>query len=47
MSDYIIVIVLAIIAGTLAATNLIRSKGQDLVSWAVLLLALALLVDRL
>jgi hypothetical protein len=47
MSDYIVIIVLAIIAGTIAAVELIRSKGQALSDWAILLLALALLVDRL
>lgn len=47
MSDYIVVIVLALIAGTIAAVELIRTKGQALTDWAVLLLALALLVDRL
>lgn len=47
MSDPLVVIVVAIIAGTLAATELIRSKGQALLAWAVLLLALAVLVDRL
>ena len=47
MSDFIVIVVLAIIAGTIAAVELIRSKGQALISWAVLLLALAVLVDRL
>lgn len=47
MDDLIVVVVLAIIAGTLAAVELIRSKGQALLAWAVLLVALALVADKL
>lgn len=47
MNDLIVVVVLAIIAGTLAVVELIRSKGQALTDWAVLLLALALVADKL
>lgn len=47
MSDYLVVVVTAIIAATIAGMELLRSKGQALLAWAVLLLALAILVDRL
>lgn len=47
MSDIVIVLVLAIVAAILAAVELMRTKGQDLAAWAILLIALALLVDRL
>jgi hypothetical protein len=47
MNDFIVVVVLAIIAGTLAVVDLIRSKGQALLAWAVLLIALALAADKL
>ena len=47
MSDPLVVIVVAIIGATIAAVELIRSKGQMLLAWAVLLLALAVLIDRL
>jgi hypothetical protein len=47
MNDLIVVVVLAIIAGTLATVELIRTKGQDLIAWAVLLLAIALVADKL
>ena len=41
------VVVLAIIAGTLAVVELIRSKGQALTDWAILLIAIALVADKL
>jgi hypothetical protein len=47
LGDPLIVIVAAIIAATIAALELVRTKGQLPIGWAVLLLALAVLVDRL
>ena len=47
MSDFVIVLVLVIIAALLAGMDLIRTRGQMFVSWAVLALALAILVDKL
>ncbi len=47
MSDLLIVIALAVVAAVLAGVELARTKGQDLLSWAVLLLALAAIIDRL
>lgn len=47
MSELVIVLVLAIVAGVLAGVELARTRGQDLLSWAVLLLAVSILVDRL
>lgn len=45
--DPVVVIVVAIVAATIAAGELVRTKGQAMLAWAVLLLALAVLVDRL
>jgi len=47
MSDPLVVIVVAIIAATLAGVELIRTKGQAILAWAVFLLCLAVLIDRL
>ena len=47
MSDYVFVVALAFIAGVLAIIELSRTRFQDLLAWAVLLLGLAVLVDRL
>ena len=47
VSDPLVVIVVAIIAATIAGLELIRSKGQEALAWAVLLLSLAVLIDRL
>jgi hypothetical protein len=47
MSDPLVVIVVAIIAATIAGLELIRTKGQEALAWAVLLLSLAVLIDRL
>jgi hypothetical protein len=47
VSDPLVVIVVAIIAGTIAAIELIRTKGQEMLAWAVFLLSLAVLIDRL
>jgi hypothetical protein len=47
MSDFIVVIVLVLIAALLAGITLLRNRGQELLPWAVLALALAVLVDRL
>jgi hypothetical protein len=47
VSDPLVVIVVAIIAATLAGVELIRTKGQQILAWAVFLISLAVLVDRL
>jgi len=47
MSDPLVVIVVAIISATIAGLELIRTKGQEALAWAVLLRALAVLIDRL
>ena len=47
MSDFIIVLVLAIGAAFLAGIELFRTRAQDLIAWAVLALALAVIVERL
>ena len=47
MSELVIVLVLAIVAAILAAVELTRTRGQDLGSWGLLVLAVALIVDRL
>jgi uncharacterized membrane protein YfcA len=44
VSELVIVLVLSIVAGILAGVELARTRGQDLISWAVLLLAVALIV---
>jgi uncharacterized membrane protein YfcA len=44
VSELVIVLVLAIVAGILAGVELARTRGQDLISWGVLLLAVALVV---
>jgi hypothetical protein len=47
MSEIVVVLVLAIVAAVLAGVELARTRGQDLISWAVLLVALALVVRAL
>jgi hypothetical protein len=47
VSELVIVLVLAIIACVLSGIELARTKGQDLISWAVLAIAVAVIVDRL
>jgi len=47
MSELVIVLALAVIAVVLAGVELARTKGQDLLSWAVVALGAALIVDRL
>ena len=47
MRDFVVVLTLALLAGLIALMELLRSRWQDLGAWAVLLLALALIVDRL
>ena len=47
MSELVIVLVLAFVAGILAAVEVTRTRGQDLGAWAVLALAVAIVVDRL
>lgn len=47
MSEFVLVLVLAILAGLIALIALLQSKWQDMGAWAILLLALALIVDRL
>jgi cytochrome b subunit of formate dehydrogenase len=47
MSDYLIVLVLALVAALVSGIDIYRTKGQALTPWAVLALAVAVLVDRL
>jgi len=47
MSDFVIVLVLVLLAALLAGVELVRSKAQDMNAWAILVLALAILVDKL
>jgi hypothetical protein len=47
ISEWFIVITLALIAVVLAGIELVRSKGQNLTAWAVALLAVAVIVERL
>jgi|RhiMethySRZTD1v2_1073278.scaffolds.fasta_scaffold578470_2 hypothetical protein len=47
MSDFVIVLVLVLLAALLAGVELVRSKAQDMNAWAILVLALAVLVDKL
>lgn len=42
MSDW--VVPLAIVAGILGAVELVRSKGQSLVAWGLVALAVALVI---
>jgi hypothetical protein len=45
MSDAVIVLVLALVAALITGLELIRTRGQDLTCWAVLALAIAMIVD--
>jgi uncharacterized membrane protein YfcA len=47
VTELVVVLVLTIIAAVLAGVEITRTRGQDLLSWAVLAVALALIVDRL
>jgi len=47
MSDFVIVLVLVLLAALLAGIALVRSRAQDMNAWAILMLALAVLVDKL
>jgi hypothetical protein len=47
VSDFVIVLVLVLLAALLAGVELVRSKAQDMNAWAILVLALAVLVDKL
>ena len=47
MSDFVIVLVLVLLAALLAGIELLRTKGQGLGAWAILVIALAILVDKL
>jgi hypothetical protein len=47
VTELVVVLVLAIIAAVLAGVEITRTRGQDLLSWAVLAVALAIIVDRL
>jgi hypothetical protein len=46
MSDFVIVLALVLLAAMLAGIELVRSKAQNMNAWAILVLALALLVDQ-
>jgi len=41
----VVVLALAIVAVILAGIGLIQSKGQAMLAWAVLLLAIAVIID--
>lgn len=47
LGDPLVVIIAAIVAATIAAMELARTKGQQLLAWAVIILAVAVLIDRL
>lgn len=42
----VLVLVLIVAAAVLAAVNLIQSEGRDLLGWAVLAIAVALLIPQ-
>jgi hypothetical protein len=44
--ELVVLLALVVIAGMFAAIELARTKGQDLIAWAILALALAVLWDR-
>jgi len=47
ISVLVIVLVLGLLAALIAGVLLVRTRGADLLSWAVLALAFAVIVDRL
>jgi hypothetical protein len=47
VSDFVIVLVLVLLAALLAGIELVRTRGQAMMPWAILVLALAILVDKL
>jgi hypothetical protein len=47
VSDWLVVLVLALLAFLVSAVEVYRTRGQLSLAWATLALALAVLVDRL
>lgn len=46
MSDFVVILVLVLLAALLAIIELFRSRGQNMNAWAILALGLALLVEQ-
>jgi archaellin len=46
MTESIVIIALALVAAIVAGVELVRTRGQALTDWAVLLLALAILLAQ-